>query len=149
MPLRRPFAKDSGETKLKFDVLAFDSNAAVDLLRHDRPNPPPFAEAAALVMPLFVLAELRYGFARATRASQLEELVAACRVLAPDAETVAHYVRVREELVDRRTLPRSREKREGVHHDVWIAALCLQHRLPVLSNDSDMDRVSGLDVVHW
>jgi predicted nucleic acid-binding protein len=138
-----------GETKLRFEVLAIDSNAAVDLLRHDRPNPPPFAEAAALVMPLFVLAELRYGFARATRAGQLEELVAACRVVGPDAETVAHYVRVREELVDRQSLPLSREKREGVHHDVWIAALCVQHRLPLLSNDRDMDRVSELEVIHW
>jgi predicted nucleic acid-binding protein len=58
-------------------------------------------------------------------------------------------VRVREELVDRQSLPLSREKREGVHHDVWIAALCVQHRLPLLSNDRDMDRVSELEVVHW
>src|SRR5262245_61800868 len=38
VPSRKPFATDSGETRLKFDVLAIDANAAVDLLRHDRPT---------------------------------------------------------------------------------------------------------------
>jgi hypothetical protein len=63
----------SGE-RLKFDRLAFDSNAAIDLLRQDRPSPLPFAEASALVMPLFVLAELRLGFSRANLNELLEEL---------------------------------------------------------------------------
>ena len=134
---------------MKFEVLAFDSNAAVDLLRHDRPSPPPFAQAASLVMPLFVLAELRFGFTRATRASQLEELVRACRILAPDPETISYYVEVRDEMFRARTLPRAPEKQEGLHHDTWIAALCRQHHLPLLTNDSDFKNVSGLEIVTW
>ena len=73
---------------MKFDRLAFDSNAAIDLLRQDRLSPPPFAESAALVMPLFVLAELRLGFSRANLNELFEELVAVSIVIAPDAATV-------------------------------------------------------------
>lgn len=134
---------------MKFEALAFDSNAAIDLLRHDRLSPPPFAETASLVIPLFVLAELRYGFSRATRASQLDELVEVCRIVAPDSETIPYYVAVREQMLRGRTLPTPEEAREGLHHDVWIAALCLQHKLPLLTNDRDMDRASALEVIHW
>jgi predicted nucleic acid-binding protein len=134
---------------LKFEALAFDSNAAIDLLRHDRLTPPPFADTSALVMPLFVLAELRYGFSRATRASQLDELTRVCRILAPDQETIPHYVAVRDQMLRHRTLPASAERREGLHHDVWIAALCIQHKLPLLTRDGDLDGVHSLQLVRW
>jgi predicted nucleic acid-binding protein len=134
---------------LRFEVLAFDANAAIDLLRYDRPTPPPFALAASLVMPLFVLAELQFGFKRATRASQLDELVAASQVLTPSAETIPYYVDVREQMLSSRTLPLAPEKREGLHHDVWIAALCLQHRLPLLTRDGDLTSVRGLEIISW
>jgi len=134
---------------LKFDRLAFDSNAAIDLLRQDRPSPPPFAEASALVMPLFVLAELRLGFSRANLNDLLDELVRVSVVIAPDAGTVDHYVATRNVLLRARTIPSRREAQEGLSHDIWIAALCLQHGLPLLTNDRDFDDVEGLRIVHW
>lgn len=134
---------------MKFDRLAFDSNAAIDLLRQDRPSPPPFAEASALVMPLFVLAELRLGFSRANLNDLLDELVRVSVVIAPDAGTVDHYVATRNVLLRARTIPSRRETQEGLSHDIWIAALCLQHGLPLLTNDRDFDDVEGLRIVHW
>lgn len=134
---------------MKFDRLAFDSNAAIDLLRQDRPSPPPFAEASALVMPLFVLAELRLGFSRANLNDLLDELVRVSVVIAPDAGTVDHYVATRNVLLRARTIPSRREAQEGLSHDIWIAALCLQHGLPLLTNDRDFDDVEGLRIVHW
>ena len=134
---------------MKFDRLAFDSNAAIDLLRQDRPSPPPFVEASALVMPLFVLAELRLGFSRANLNELLEELVRVSVVIAPDAGTVDHYVATRNALLRARTIPSRREAQEGLSHDIWIATLCLQHGLPLLTNDRDFDDVDGLRVVHW
>lgn len=134
---------------MKFEALAFDSNAAIDLLRHDRQTPPAFAETRSLVMPLFVLAELRFGLSHATRASQLDELAAACRILTPDEETLPYYVNVREQMFRGRTLPQSAERREGLHHDVWIAALCLQHALPLLTRDNDFVAIRDLVVISW
>lgn len=138
----------SGE-KLKFNRLAFDSNAAIDLLRHDRLSPLPFAEAAALVMPVFVLAELRLGFSRANLNELLDELVRVSIVIAPDAGTVDHYVATRNAMLRARTIPAKREAQEGLSHDIWIAALCLQHNLPLLTNDRDFDDVAGLHVIRW
>lgn len=136
---------------MKFERLAFDSNAAIALLRPERLTPPPFAEAASLVMPLFVLAELEYGLTlqRTKTTDTLRALVDACTILAPDPDTVAHYVVVRHEMLRGHTLPASAEAREGLHHDIWIAALCVQHKLPLLTNDRDMNRVSALEVIHW
>lgn len=134
---------------MKFDRLAFDSNAAIDLLRQDRPSPPPFAEASALVMPIFVLAELRLGFSRANLNELLEELVTVSIVITPDAGTVDHYVIIRNAMLRARTIPVRREAQEGLSHDIWIAALCLQHDLPLLTNDRDFDDVERLRVIRW
>ncbi len=134
---------------MRFDRLAFDSNAAIDLLRQDRPFPQPFSEAKVLVMPLFVYAELRLGFSRANVSELLDDLVSASIMIAPDADTVEHYVSVRNALLRARTIPARREAQEGLSHDLWIAALCLQHDLPLLTNDKDFDGVAGLNVIHW
>jgi predicted nucleic acid-binding protein len=32
---------------------------------------------------------------------------------------------------------------------LWIAALCLQFDLPLLTNDALFDEVSELEVIHW
>ncbi len=104
-------------------------------------------------MPLFVLAELRLGAARSRQseenAAQVDALVAHCEVIAPDLDIIPLYIRVRNDLAKVRTVPQSLEKREGFGHDIRIAALCLQHQLPLLTNDSLFDQVSALDVIHW
>ncbi len=100
-------------------------------------------------MPLFVLAELRLGFSRENLNEQLEELVKASTVVAPDAATVDHYVAVRNAMLRARTVPARREAQEGLSHDIWIAALCLQHSLPLLTNDRDFADVEGLSVIRW
>ena len=143
----------SDETKSQFDQLAFDANAAIDSLRPDRPFPNPLRAARQLFMPLFVLAELRVGVARSKRrdenAAAVDELHHRCRLLIPDPNTVEFYVNVRRDIERVRTVPRSIEKREGFGHDLWIAALCLQHQMPLLTNDSLFTQVSGLQVVNW
>jgi predicted nucleic acid-binding protein len=39
--------------------------------------------------------------------------------------------------------------RRAPENDVWIAALALQHRLPVVSRDRHFDRVEGLERRSW
>lgn len=34
-------------------------------------------------------------------------------------------------------------------NDLWIAALCLQHNLPLLTNDRGFDAIAGLTIRHW
>jgi tRNA(fMet)-specific endonuclease VapC len=143
----------SGETGLQFEQLAFDANAAIDSLRPGRPFPHPLKASRQLLMPLFVLAELRVGVMRSQRreenAAAVDALVQRCRLLMPDVDTIAFYVRIRHDIERVRTAPRTLEKREGFGHDLWIAALCLQHDVPLLTNDALFDDVGGLRVVHW
>jgi len=117
----------SDETRLPFDRLAFDANAAIDSLRPERPFPYPLQAARQLFMPLFVLAELRVGVARSRRreenAAAVDNLCQRSRLLIPDAETIDFCVRVRRDVERVRTAPRTIEKQEGFGHDLWIAAL--------------------------
>jgi predicted nucleic acid-binding protein len=39
--------------------------------------------------------------------------------------------------------------KESKRNDFWIAALCLQHDLPRLTNDRGFDTIDGLTVIHW
>lgn len=138
---------------MKFEKLVFDTNAAVDFLRLDRSSPPQFRQARLLVMPLFVLAELKLGVLHSTRKEdnlrQLEVFLSRCTLLSPDLATVDHYVDVRQVIERRGSSPTNRNDREGLLNDLWIAALCLQHRLPLLTNDRDFDGIEGLEVLHW
>lgn len=138
---------------MQFERLAFDANAAIDSLRPARPFPLPLRAARQLFMPLFVLAELRLGAVRSRQTSEsttmVDKLLARCQVIAADPDTIPFYILVRNELAKVRTLPQSLEKREGFGHDIWIAAICLQHQLPLLTNDGLFDQVSALQVIHW
>lgn len=79
-------------------------------------------------MPLFVLAELRLGASRSRQTPEneaiVDQLLTRCRLIEPDVETIPFYVRVRNDLAKTWTVPQSLEKREGLGHDLWIAALC-------------------------
>jgi tRNA(fMet)-specific endonuclease VapC len=138
---------------LQFERLAFDANAAIDSLRPERPFPVALKAARVLYMPLFVLAELRLGAARSRQTTengaQVDALARRCKVVIPDLDTIPSYIHVRNILARVRTVPQSLEKREAFGHDLWIAALCLQFNLPLLTNDGLFDEVTGLEVVHW
>ncbi len=138
---------------MKFDRLAVDANAAADFLRPDQPTPAPLLQARELILPLFVLAELRLGVARSQQVqlneTRLTQFADACSVVSPDLGTIDHYVDVRNALMRARTAPDNPEKREGLNHDFWLAALCLQHDFPLLTRDRIFHHIADLEVVHW
>jgi tRNA(fMet)-specific endonuclease VapC len=125
--------------------LALDSNVIIALLRTPiELDPHPFELDA--VIPLTVLGELYAGAYMAAKRDLnlrlLREFIQGRVVLAPDVETARHYGSLRAHL--RGTPP-------GIAklNDLWIAALCLQHNLPLLTNDRGFDSIAGLTVIHW
>jgi tRNA(fMet)-specific endonuclease VapC len=104
-----------------------------------------FAQAATIELPAIVLGEYRFGIAQSRRRNDyetwLEELIAATRVLPVDDETSSHYARVRTEL--------KKAGRPVPSNDLWIAALCRQHRLPLMSLDGHFDAVQGMRRIGW
>jgi tRNA(fMet)-specific endonuclease VapC len=103
------------------------------------------ADVERLSLPVIVLGEFRFGAAqsrhRARYEAWLTRLSAASQVLPIDEETARHYATVRERLrAAGRPIP---------SNDAWIAALALQHQVPVLSRDQHFDVVVGVRRVSW
>ena len=103
------------------------------------------ARADQIVLPVIVLGEYRHGIAqsrhRASYENWLAELLNDCQVLDIQEPTTHHYAEISLEL-----------KRKGKPiptNDLWIAALCRQHSLPLLSRDRHFDLVTGLKRLGW
>jgi tRNA(fMet)-specific endonuclease VapC len=103
------------------------------------------AGAEHLAVPVIVLGEYRLGIAqsrhRESYESWLREWVAAVVVLSIDEETTHSYSRIGLEL--------KKKGKPVPANDLWIAALCRQHSLPLLSRDRHFDLVSGLQRLDW
>ena len=100
---------------------------------------------ATAAIPVIVLGEFRYGIAqsrhRPAYEAWLESQLPGFDVLPVTEETAAAYAVLRVAL--------KRSGRPIPANDAWIAALALQHRLPVLSRDEHFDAVPGLERNSW
>ncbi len=96
-------------------------------------------------IPVIVLGEFRYGISqsrhRPAYEAWLESQLPYFDVLAVTEETSVAYAALR--------LSLKRAGRPIPANDAWIAALALQHRLPVLSRDGHFDAVPGLERKSW
>jgi tRNA(fMet)-specific endonuclease VapC len=99
----------------------------------------------APVLPLIALGELLLGAKKSARSREnLETLnrhMADFRVLNPDRGTAEQYADI--------SLALRRKGRPIPANDIWIAALALQHGLPLLTRDTHFREVDGLNVVGW
>lgn len=103
------------------------------------------AGAERIAVPVIVLGEYRLGIAQSRHRQEYEvwlrEWIAAVTVLDIDRETTYQYAKIGLEL-----------KKIGKPipaNDLWIAALCAQHALPLLSRDRHFDVVPGLKRLAW
>ena len=99
----------------------------------------------SLVLPVVVIGEYRYGVLRSQRRDSLESwldrTIKTVRVGVINLATANSYAAVRVML--------RRKGRPIPTNDGWIAALALQHRLPLLSRDTHFDNVDGLTRISW
>lgn len=103
------------------------------------------SSASRIAIPAIVLGEYLFGVyqssRRAANAAWLNAFVRDCRVLNVDEHTAECYAQVRGELkAIGKLIPAN---------DLWIAALCRQHSLQLLTRDSHFQVVRGLRVVTW
>ena len=104
-----------------------------------------FIKADRIALAVIVLGEYRFGISQSRQrpfyGMWLEKLIAASRILNVDEQTTRHYANIRVEL-----------KKIGKpipSNDLWIAALCRQHSLPILSRDLHFDAVAGIKRIAW
>jgi tRNA(fMet)-specific endonuclease VapC len=102
-------------------------------------------EASQLAIPVIVIGEYRYGISQSRHRTDYEEWLAEYlprfRILDVDERTTVSYSVVRSELRKAGTPIPS--------NDVWIAALCRRHCLPLVSRDRHFGAVSGVTRIGW
>jgi predicted nucleic acid-binding protein len=122
--------------------VALDTNAVTRFMRGESSCVRIVQTANRLVIPLFVLAELRAGFAAGNRQSSNEANLRRflntprVEVLLPDERTASHYAQLFVQL-----------RMEGTPiptNDLWIAALVLQHDLILCTSDSHFQHLPQL-----
>lgn len=119
--------------------MILDTNA-LSALADGSPGLERAARAEVLSIPVIVVGEFEYGIARSRHRAAYERWLVALldvsRILDVDRGTAARYAKLRATLRARgRPIPAN---------DAWIAALALQHDLPVLSLDAHFDAIPGL-----
>ena len=96
-------------------------------------------------IPVIVLGEFRYGMLGSKYRNRYEEWLLSnlqdFELLAITAETTIPYAVLRASL--------KRLGRPIPANDAWIAALAMQHRLPILSRDEHFDELSEVKRITW
>jgi len=125
--------------------MILDTNGLSALAEGELRLEPILRKATQIAVPVIALGEYRYGIQQSRERQRYEhwliEYLPKFWVLNVDEQTTTSYAAVRGEL-----------KRAGTpipSNDVWIAALCRQHSLPVLSRDRHFDLVPGLRRIDW
>jgi tRNA(fMet)-specific endonuclease VapC len=125
--------------------MILDTNALSAAAEGDPAVTALLARAEQMAIPVIVLGEFRYGIAQSRNRASYEDwltgLLNDCMVLDINEPTTDHYAEISLQL-----------KRKGTPiptNDIWIAALCRQHSLPLLSRDRHFDLIAGNKRIDW
>jgi len=125
--------------------MILDTNAVSALGSKDADLITLLASSARHHLPVVVIGEYDFGLTNSRRGEDLRKwltwLVSESIVLPIDLETAARYALLRKEL-----------KQTGKPipvNDLWIAALAMQHGLPIVSRDAHFDHVSSVKRIAW
>jgi predicted nucleic acid-binding protein len=125
--------------------MILDTNALSAAADNDPAISAILARADQVAIPVVVLGEYRYGIAQSRNRGSYEKWLAGllhdCLVLDVNEPTSHYYAEIVLEL-----------KRKGKPiptNDIWIAALCRQHSLALLSCDRHFDWVEGSKRIEW
>ena len=125
--------------------LILDTNALSAIAEGEPGATKKFARSSQVAIPVIVLGEYHFGIAQSRHKQEyerwLKEMVSVCRVLEVNEETAIGYARLCGQLREAGTPIPS--------NDAWIAALCQQHALPILSRDRHFDLIKGLQRLDW
>jgi tRNA(fMet)-specific endonuclease VapC len=125
--------------------LILDTNSLSDYLDRSPEAVKVVSDAHELAIPVIVAGEFAFGIAQSRHREayerSLQRMLERCTVLDIGIETARHYAAIRLELKGAgKPIP---------SNDLWIAALCRQHALPVMSRDTHFDYVGGLRRRTW
>jgi tRNA(fMet)-specific endonuclease VapC len=123
--------------------IALDTNIVIALFASDKIVQQKISEYAEVFTPGVVLGELFYGAFKSTKVQQnvlrIQEFARQTIVLKTDKDTAEQYGRIKNAL---------RAKGKPIpENDIWIAALCHQYELPLLTQDNHFSEVENISVI--
>ena len=125
--------------------MILDTNALSGLAEKNPDLIDQLRDARRVCVTLISLGEYTFGIGQSKKQAELERWLEAflqrAEILFPDLETLPYYAAIRTELRAAGTpIPAN---------DCWIAAMCRQHRLPLLSLDRHFDLVKSVRRIGW
>ena len=124
--------------------ISLDTNIVIRLLKDDNAVINLFSRKSIIYLPVPVTAELLFAAKNSGRPKEnlktYNEFIDTCRVLNITRKTADRYSTVRLQLKQKgRPIP---------ENDLWIAAVCIENGLPIITADTLFDNVEGLEVVN-
>ena len=125
--------------------ISLDTNIVIRLFKNDPAVIKMLADLSIVYLPVPVVAEIlftvRNSFHQTKNLKIYNEFIDACNVLNITRETANFYSIIRLEL-----------KNKGwpiPENDLWIASVCMEQNMPLVTGDAHFDNISGLKVVKW
>ena len=121
--------------------LAIDTNIVSALIKGESDIGVKVRAAQQVYLPIIVLAELYFGAAEKSpdperKRQQIDRFLPLVEVLQTTAQTARKYGAIKAELeAHGERIP---------DNDIWIAALAMEHEIPLASRDQHFERISGL-----
>ena|SRR5471032_1305601 len=125
------------------DVL-LDTSVVIPFFKGDKAVRAQLA-GVTIYLPQTVLGELYCGVHLSSNQdktrNEIQNFLAAVSILSPGITTAEHYGKIRAALAKAGTpIP---------ENDIWIAALAVEHGLPLAARDAHFDQIAGLTVLKW
>ena len=125
--------------------ISLDTNIVIRLFKNDPIVSKMLAALSTLYLPVPVIAELIFTARNSSRSAEnlkkYNEFIDACNILNITRETTDHYSSIRLELKQKgRPIP---------ENDIWIAAICIEQNLPLVTGDAHFDNIDDLKIVRW
>lgn len=123
--------------------LALDTNTAIAALNGEVAVVNKLQDVIQAFLPLPVVGELLFGALNSrhaeTNLSRVQQLIKRSTVLEMHLETASLYAKIRIALKQKgRPIP---------ENDIWIAATCLEHHIPLITSDAHFKWIEDLVIV--
>lgn len=125
--------------------ISLDTNIVIRLFKNDPLVTKKLASLSNIYLPIPVIAELLFAAKNSSRPEEnldtYNEFIDTCKVLNITRKTADYYSTIRLDLKQRGCpIP---------ENDLWIASLCMEHALPLATNDVHFDNIHGLKILKW
>ena len=128
---------------VKNKFVAIDTNVAIAILNGDKKLMSSLKKFESISLPFTVCGELLFGAYNSSRTKSnitiFKKFIHDCLILDSGFQVAENYALIRKELKDKgKPIP---------ENDIWIAATCIFHEVPIATFDKHFHFITGLKFV--